>query len=117
MSTLAFQSEGGAFAVVVVTLVFGALLWRLIWAILVTPRLNQVPSLSRRKEVPEKEAPVERADVRVLILNSQAEPEPEYQCIEVITPREALPSRSSTDTSPLPALPAGSQSIVRRRAR
>lgn len=117
MYTLAFITDGQVFFGVVLLFVVGALVWRLIWAILVTPRLNQIPSLGRERESPEKQAPLERADVRVLILNHQAEPEPEYPCIEVITPREALPSRSSTDTSPLPALPAGSQSIVRRRAR
>jgi hypothetical protein len=91
-------------------LVCGALAWRLIWAILVTPRLNQVRPLRKEKEPVE-----EQQSVRVLL--RQPEPEPEIRCIEVIDTREALPSGPTEIITPRPALPSGERRMVRRASR
>jgi hypothetical protein len=112
MSTLAFISKGEVFLSVVVTLVLGALAWRLIWAILVTPRLDRVPPLLRPKEPEEQCSPV-----RVLIRDAEPETEPDYPIIEVITPREALPSTSEAGPVARPVLPHGNRAIVRRHER
>jgi hypothetical protein len=110
MATLAFLRTDALTALFI--LVCGAIAWRLIWAILVTPRLNQIPPLFGRKESVEHTRPS-----RVLIREHEPEPEPEFQCIEVITPREAFPSRSSNEVTPRPALPGGNRSIVRKHVR
>jgi len=109
MMTLATSDEH--WVQVIVTLVFGALAWRLIWAILVSPRLNQIPPLFGQKDSAEP-----RAESRVRIRESLPEPEPEYLSIEVITPREALPSRAGPEAISRPALTDGNRNIVRRRA-
>ena len=89
-------------------LVCGALAWRLIWAILVTPRLNQVPPLRRQEAAEEPQQ-----SVRVLL----REPEPEVRCIEVIDNRAALPNATIDAITPRPALPTGERRMVRRVSR
>jgi hypothetical protein len=110
MTTLAFLNETLLHFGMVVVLVVGALLWRLIWAILVTPRLNQIPPLFGQKDSAEP-----RAETRVRIRESLPEPEPEYVSIEVITPREALPIRQTPEGISRPALSDGNRNLVRRR--
>jgi hypothetical protein len=115
MTTLAFMGFSRNFAMgveLLFLLVCGALGWRLIWAILVTPRLNQVPPLRKHEEPAEP-----KQAVRVLLREPEPEPEPEYPCIEVITPREALPSGPIEVITPRAALPSGDRSIVRRVVR
>lgn len=111
MLTLAMFERQPPIVAIVCFLVCGALLWRLIWAILVTPRLNQIPPLFGQKNSAEP-----RAETRVRIRESVPEPEPEYLSIEVITPREALPSRATPEDISRPALPGGNRTLVRRRA-
>lgn len=113
MTVLAFHSLLRTDALVALfILVCGALAWRLIWAILVTPRLDRVPPLMRQKEPEEQRPPV-----RVLIRDAEPEIEPDYPIIEVITPREALPSTSEAGPIVRPVLTPGDRSIVRRRER
>lgn len=85
--TLAFLDKALIPLQIVIVLVFGALAWRLIWAILVTPRLDRIPG---RTPAPVEEPSEEAPRVRVLI----REPDPEINVIEVITPAQALPSGS-----------------------
>lgn len=92
-------------------LVCGALAWRLIWAILVTPRLKQIPPIFGQKNSAEP-----RVQTPVWIRESQAERHPEYISVEVISPREVLPNRITPEAVSRPALTDGKPSIVRRRA-
>ena len=111
METLAFLGIPRNFAMgvqILFLLVCGALGWRLIWAILVTPRLDRLP---RRAEAPERTE--EEPRVRVLI----REPAPEVQCIEVIDTREALPRGHDDVITPRPVLPSGERRLVRRASR
>ncbi len=110
MTTLAFLRTDALTALFI--LVCGALAWRLIWAILVTPRLNQVPPLMKRKEPPDSSQ-----TVQVLLRDREPETEPEIRCIEVIDTREALPSRPTEVITPRSALPNGERRMVRRIAK
>ncbi|MCC6228531.1 MAG: hypothetical protein IT432_04815 [Phycisphaerales bacterium] len=90
--------------------VCGALAWRLIWAILVTPRLDKVPPLLNEAD------PVEdQPTVRVLL--RKPGPEPDIRCIEVIDTRDALPSGPTEVITPRPVLPGGERRMVRRASR
>ena len=112
MLTLAFFERQPPIVIIVEFLVCGAVLWRLIWAILVTPRLNQIPPLFGRIEPGPKQP-----EARVLIREAEPDHEPEFECIEVIAPRESLPSPTTHEGISRPALGDGNRSIVRRRTR
>lgn len=94
--TLAFFNDSAVAVQIVIVLVLGALAWRLIWAILVTPRLDRIPG---RTPAPDQDPSEEAPRVRVLV----REPDPQIDVVEVITPAQALPS--------------GSRNMVRRVSR
>lgn len=91
MTTLAFLRTDALQALFV--LVCGALAWRLIWAILVTPRLDRIPPKVERPEPIEEDSRV-RVLVREPAPTIEFEPRPQIDLIEVITPAKALPSAS-----------------------
>lgn len=94
MTTLAFLRTDALQALFI--LVCGALAWRLIWAILVTPRLDRIPPRVERPESIEEES-----RVRVRIREPEPtvefiEPRPQIDLIEVITPAKTLPNASKS---------------------